>query len=121
MTQSAAQASAFYIDVAKNKKVWTIRDLGGFPAPMTPEGKRSQPFWSTYNRVIRIITTVPAYTGFEPFEISWDDFSNNWLPGLDKDGLLVGLNWSGNRAIGFDIKPIRVKENIETLILMNSK
>jgi hypothetical protein len=27
------------------------------------------------------------------------------LPGLSKDGLRVGLNWSGNRATGDDLEP----------------
>lgn len=44
MGNSASQVHAFYKDVAKNKKVWTIRDEDGYPAPKTRTGQRSQPF-----------------------------------------------------------------------------
>ncbi|WP_354191718.1 hypothetical protein [Arthrobacter sp. UYCu712] len=27
------------------------------------------------------------------------------MPGLERDGLRVGLNWSGDRATGFDVEP----------------
>ena len=74
MSQAGSQAWAFYRDVAKNRKVWTIRDAGGFPAPLTPGGKRSQPFWSSLSRVQKVINTVPSYAEFEPYEISWEKF-----------------------------------------------
>src|SRR5215470_11480129 len=99
MTQAASQAAAFYRDVARTRTVWTIKDDGGFPAPKTPDGKRAQPFWSSRSRVQKIISNVPAYASFSPVEISWDEFCNTWVPGLDRDGILVGLNWSGTRAL----------------------
>ena len=116
MGQSASQAHAFYKDVAKNKKVWTIRDEGGYPAPKTRTGQRSQPFWSTLSRVQKIIKNVPAYNGFEPVELSWDEFRDKWLPGLIKDGLLVGVNWSGKNATGYDLDAPWVRECIEIQI-----
>jgi hypothetical protein len=33
-------------------------------------------------------------------KISWPDFRDRWRPGLERDGLLVGINWSGPRAHG---------------------
>jgi hypothetical protein len=116
MSQSASQTSAFYKEVAKNKKLWTVKDSGGFPAPKNSEGKRVHPFWSSLSRVEKIIKNVPAYSGFEPHEISWEYFSTNWVPGMTKDGLLVGVNWSGDRATGYDIEPERVKEYVEAYI-----
>ena len=105
MSQSASQAAAFYRDVAKNKRVWTIKDDNGFPAPKTSSGKRSQPFWSTLSRAEKIIANVPAYSGFQPHEISWVEFCSRWAPDLKKSGLLVGINWSGIRATGYDVEP----------------
>ena len=115
MSQAASQAAMFYRQVATKKSVWTVRDSGGFPAPMTSSGKRAQPFWSSRLRVEKIIKTVPAYAGFEPFEISWDDFSAKWVPELIGDGQLVGFNWSGPRVLGYDIEPDRVKASVEAL------
>lgn len=116
MNQAASQAWAFYREVAKNKKVWTVRDEIGFPAPENSHGIRVQPFWSSVSRVKKIIKTVPAYACFEPYEISWEEFCQKWIPGLKDDGFLVGINWSGPRALGYDLEPEEVIEAVEAVI-----
>ena len=121
MSQAASQAAAFYRDVAKNRSVWTVEDAGGYPAPMTSSGQRAQPFWSSKSRVEKIISTVQAYAGFSPVEISWDKFCEVWVPGLTEDGLLMGVNWSGPRASGYDVTPLEVLRNVEAAIVQASK
>ena len=116
MSASASQAAAFYRDVAKERKTWTVRDAGGYPAPKGRDGKRAQPFWSSLSRVERIIKSVPAYAGFTPEEITWEDFVQRWVPSLSEDGLKVGVNWSGARATGYDLSPCDVQRNVEALI-----
>ncbi|MEJ2817993.1 MULTISPECIES: DUF2750 domain-containing protein [unclassified Caulobacter] len=120
MSQAASQAWAFYRDVAKHGVVWTVADEGGYPAPKTASGQRAQPFWSTRARVERIIKNVPAYAGFRPVEISWPEFASRWVPGLEKDGFLVGVNWSGPRAAGFDLRPSRVRDAVVALMPENA-
>ena len=116
MSQAASQAWAFYREVAKTRTVWTVRDEGGFPAPLTSDGRRAQPFWSSRSRVERIIKTVPAYAVFEPYELSWEDYCKTFVPSLMKDGIKVGVNWSGKRAVGYDLEPERLQQNVEALI-----
>src|SRR5438309_1514056 len=116
MSQAGSQAWAFYREVAKTRVLWTIRDEGGFPAPKNSSGERAQPFWSSRSRVEKIIATVPAYANFEPYEISWEDFCKKWVPGLTKDGLLVGVNWSGLHAKGYDMESGEVQACIQTVI-----
>ena len=101
MSQAASQAAAFYRDVANTGRLWTIEDEGGYPSPMTQEGKRAMPFWSSLARARKIVRTVPAYSGFTPVEFSWEQFKNEWLPELQSEGQLVGVNWSGARATGY--------------------
>jgi len=113
MSQVALQWAAFARDIATHGKVWTVKDSGGFPSPLTSSGKRAQPFWSSLSRVKQIISTVPAYSGFEPFELSWLDFRDKWLPGLERDGLLVGVNWSGPRAVGYDVTSQEVLARVQ--------
>jgi hypothetical protein len=92
--------------------VWTLRDERGFPAPATPEG-RAQPFWSSQSRVERILKSVEAYREFEPVEIKLTDFLERWLPALERDGLRVGVNWSGPRATGYDLEPADLRAAIQ--------
>lgn len=96
--------------------VWTVRDKLGFPAPINADGKRSQPFWSSKSRVERIIKNVAAYAGFEPYEISWEDFCSTWVPELTSAECLVGVNWSGKLAVCYDIEPERLARSVQTLI-----
>jgi hypothetical protein len=96
--------------------VWTIRDEAGFPAPLSSSGERAQPFWSSRSRAERIIKTVQEYSGFVAVEISWQVFCEKWVPGLTQDGIKVGVNWSGTRAVGYDMDPERLKANVEAVI-----
>jgi Protein of unknown function (DUF2750) len=113
VSQAASQAAAFYTQSVENDAVWTVRDEGGYPAPKNSEGRRAQPFWSSRSRVERVIENVPAYDGFEPEEIPLNAFLDEWLPELESDGLLIGVNWSGPRASGYDLEPLVVKEAVE--------
>ena len=116
MGQSASQAHAFYREVAENRVLWTCRDGEGFPQPMTSSGGRAQPFWSSLSRVQRIIKTVPTYGGFVPYELSWEDFVEAWVSDLKEWEVEVGINWSGNRAVGYDVEPDRVVTNVRYYI-----
>jgi hypothetical protein len=113
VSQAASQAWAFYREVAANEKVWTVRDANGFPAPKTSSGKRAQPFWSSLSRVKRVIRSVPAYAGFEPYEVPWNEFCNGWVPDLTGKELLIGVNWSGRHAIGYDLDPTLVVQYVK--------
>ena len=114
MSVSAAHASAFYAEAAEHQRVWGIRDGGGFPAPLNGDGERAMPFWSLRSRAERVVSTVPAYAAFEVVEVPLDAFLTRWLPGLERDGLRVGLNWSGSRATGYDMAPPAVLAQLQT-------
>jgi hypothetical protein len=103
MSASSRQAVAFYREVAQTKTVWGIKDLDGFPAPVGRDGKRAMPFWSSQSRALNLISTAEQYAGFVPVAIDWEIFCNRWVPGLERDGLLVGVNWAGSCATGYDI------------------
>jgi hypothetical protein len=114
MSQSASQANIFYKEVSKLKKLWTIRDSGGFPSPKNSDEERAQPFWSSLERAKHILNSVPAYQSFEIVELDWPVFVERWIPGLTKDKILVGVNWSGESARGYDIEPKEIKINVES-------
>lgn len=108
MSTSAAQAQAFFDELGSDGPVWTIEDDGGVAAPLGSSGRRRMPFWSRRSRAEQIIRTVRAYEGFRPLEISREHFESRWLPGLQRDGLLAGVNWSGAGATGYDLAPDEV-------------
>jgi hypothetical protein len=116
MSQAASQATAFYREVAEKRTLWTLRDSGGFPAPLKPNGERAQPFWSSRSRVERIVKSVAAYAGFEPFEVTWEEFRDAWVTRLANDGIKVGVNWSGKAAVGYDLEPAWVVRAVKAEI-----
>jgi len=115
MSNAATQANEFYKQVAATGIVWTIRDDAGIPVPES-DGAKAMPFWSSQSRAELIIQEVPDYHGFTPMEISWQDFKDKWAPGLTRDGLLAGVNWSGSTASGYDMYPAELVKNVETAI-----
>lgn len=111
MSLSAAHAQAFF-DELDAACVWTIEDDGGVPAPKGETGHRVMPFWSRESRAAKIIGNVAAYAGFRPRQIPLDEWEERWLPGIARDGLLVGLNWYGRSATGYDLTPGQVLERL---------
>ena len=69
---------------------------------------RIYPFWSKPTRAQRVVSQIEAYREFEVVEIGFGEWLDSWLPGLENDGLLVGVNWAGARATGFDLAPTQV-------------
>ena len=111
MSPSAAHADAFYSEVLEGGTVWAIRDADGFPAPDS-SGRRAMPFWSSETRAQKVIDGVDDYREFAVVPIGLEEWRSRWLPGLTQDDVLVGLNWSGERATGFDLDPDDVERNL---------
>jgi hypothetical protein len=119
MSLSGAHKAAFRREVLQQKRVYAIRDQRGYPAPAGEDGRRAVPFWSRPTRARRVADQVTAFAGFEVMGIELDDWLEGWLPCLERDGLLVGVNWSGVKATGFDMTPAQVTEwfeGAETLV-----
>ena len=116
MSVSAAQAAAFYSEILKNGQVWAIRDSGGIPAPLNGDGDRSMPFWSLRSRAEKVIANVPAYADFEPVEIPLGIWRTRWIDGLERDGILIGLNWAAAHATGYDFRPTEVRNRLAAVI-----
>jgi Protein of unknown function (DUF2750) len=116
VSQSASQAAVFYRDVAQTRTVWTLRDAGGYPAPKNHEGSALSPSGHRAHERERIVSTVAAYAGFDVVEVPLDTFIEKWLPGLEEDGLHVGVKWSGPRATGYDIEPGSVRASLDAAL-----
>ncbi len=42
MSQSVSQAAAFFRDVSRTGRLWTVRDAGGYPAPRNSSAQRAR-------------------------------------------------------------------------------
>lgn len=115
MTVSAPQAAAFFSEVLATGEVFTIKDADGFPAPRNGSGDRAMPFWSKRSRAQNVCASVPAYEGFEVVLVPLSEWRVRWLPGLGRDGLRVGINWSGRRATGYDFTSAEVVARLNTM------
>lgn len=113
MSTAAAQAAAFFAEATSSGEVFGLRDAQGFPAPENGSGDRAMPFWSKRSRAAKVCASVPAYSGFEVVAVPLAEWRERWLPRLDRDGLHVGLNWSGPRATGFDVTAAQVLSRLE--------
>jgi hypothetical protein len=105
MSISSINADAFVTEAIRSQAVWAIRDEEGFPTSTNASGETAMPFWSMESRAKKVIERVAAYRGFQPVQLDLATFVERWLPGLERDGLFVGLNWSGERATGYDMAP----------------
>ena len=113
MSLASAHAAKFFEEIVATGYVWTIRDETGFPTSTNASGETSMPFWSSESRAEKIIAGVAAYNGFVPEKLAIDVFGSRWLTGLERDGLQVGINWSGGRATGYDMRPSDVAKYLQ--------
>ncbi|MBY8878495.1 DUF2750 domain-containing protein [Streptomyces sp. PLK6-54] len=106
MSQSGSQAAAFFRDVPRTGVVWWVRDDEGTPAPLSDDGTRSLPFWSTAARAQRAADIWGHGLRVESMAVAvWRDRE---LPDADREGLLIGINWSGPRLVGWSFTPTEV-------------
>jgi hypothetical protein len=103
MSLSGAHRAAFHREASQEGRVFSIRDKGGFPAPRDKDGNRALPFWSKSSRAERVVGQVTAFSGFTVVEIGLDEWLGRWLPDLERDRYLVGINWAGGKATGYDL------------------
>ena len=113
MSVSAANAETFFREIVASQVVWTVEDDGGIPSPLNGDGERAMPFWSTEKRAQAVIANSPPFGLFRTRSIPLSEWVERWLPGIESDGLLAGLNWIGARARGYDLTPAQVLARLD--------
>ena len=108
MSLSGAHRAAFRREAPPEGQVYSIRDAGGFPITRTTDGARALPFWSKKTRAQKVVEQVAAYRDFEVVAITMADWLDRWLPDLERNDVLAGINWAGPRATGYDMAPAQV-------------
>jgi hypothetical protein len=108
LSTSAAHAAAFRREVPHAGQVWTVLEDGAYIAPHKRDGQRTMPFWSRESRAGKVVGQVAAYQGLTIVAIPLEEWLGEVLPWLADQGVLVGVNWSGVRAMGYDLTPEKV-------------
>jgi len=106
MSQSGSQAAAFFRDVRQSRVVWLVRGDDGSPTLLSEDGTRSLPFWSTSARAQRA-TKIWGH-GLRVESMPLDTWCESVLPDTARDGLVIGINWSGPRLVGWSFTPMEV-------------
>ncbi|MGO7050364.1 DUF2750 domain-containing protein [Rhizobium johnstonii] len=96
-------ADAFVSEALYHAQVWGIKDEDGFPTSTNASGETAMPFWSSEKRAQTVIQSGQPYRGFKAVPIALSEFINQRQPGLTRDDVYCGLNWSGKGATGYDL------------------
>ena len=67
---------------------------------MTSSGKRALPYWSSEGRAQRAAKIWGH--GLRPVSVPLEAWRSEDLPDLVDEDLLVGINWSGPKLVGWD-------------------
>src|SRR3981081_311900 len=101
MSVSAAHADKFKEQVVSEERAFTFRAGGQLLLYRVGSGG-AVPFWSSRARLETIQKRFPKYRHWQIRELSLADF---WrcLGNLERDGIHVGVNWSGPQLTGYDV------------------
>ena len=91
--------------------VWALKGDSGFAFCESNEagGKDVIVFWS--DRAYAERARKSEFAEYEPHALSLFDFLFRWLPGMSRDGVLAGTNWTG-ALIGIESDPKELQDQI---------
>jgi hypothetical protein len=104
---AGTQAHTFFREVAETGDVWSLGDGQSMFVVLSESGARVFPLWSSRRRAQRIVDTNRGYASCKVLGSSWSNFLDNWVAILERDGILVGVNWTGAHASGFEM-PVKL-------------
>ncbi len=96
----------------ENEVVWGLLSEQGW-AQLESENYEDAsviPFWSDKSYVENFITS--EWTNYKISKIPLEEFFNDWLPGMDEDGILVGINWS-EEYDDIEMEPLIVLDDLD--------
>lgn len=102
-----ANYQRFVENIQESGKVWGLSSSDGWVIVESSEFEETEvmPFWSeeSYAKV----HCVDDWADFKPVSMDLEDFVENWLAGMDEDGVLVGPNWNADLE-GLEIEPVEI-------------
>lgn len=108
-----ANYSHFVNRVRSSGTVWGVKNLNGWA--ICPSNERDcdvYTFWSDKAYAKRHCNG--PWANYKPAPIALDSFLQNWLPGLQRDGHLVGVQFNADLA-GLEVEPSKLATDISRL------
>ena len=110
MSISGAQYEKFKEQVVAEERVFTFTDMGELLVYPARTGD-TVPFWSSRSRVETIQRRLPKYGQWQITEMRFSEFWHR-LDQLEREGIQVGVNWSGERLAGYNIPVSDLREGV---------
>ena len=101
MSVAAAQYAQFCDQAVEHRKVFTFTNSGEYLV-YPVGGNEVVPFWSSRDRLVSIQRTLTKYERHQIDEMELNEFLD-WIPTLEGQGILIGVNWSGERLTGYNV------------------
>jgi hypothetical protein len=101
MSIAAAQYAKFMDQVAFERRAFSFTADDELLIYRSGNGD-TVPFWSSRSRLETIRRRLPKYGAYSLTEFSLGEFYDA-LERLEAEGLLVGVNWSGEQLTGYNV------------------
>ena len=98
--------------VSENNRVWGLKSEDGWCVCESNEYEDAEVmlFWSEESYARQC--AIEEWSHYQPESIPLEEFMNNWLNGMNEDGLLVGANWNV-KLIGLEVEPFDLFKELE--------
>lgn len=116
MNQADADSLSAFIEAAiRNGAVWGLEHPEGWALAASVEYEESfvMPFWS--NEQAARVCVSEEWAEYTVSGLPLEDFIQRWLPGMQEDGYLVGIDWDVDTA-GPEVEPEELAEALETAL-----
>lgn len=112
LTDNVQDNYALFIEEIKfNGELWSLESDEGWVVVDSQEFADAEvmPFWS--DKEDALAHCIDEWADYQVGLVNIEDFVQDWLPELDKDGVLIGPNWTVNLE-GLELEAVQVAEAI---------
>jgi len=110
-TDFDANFARFVELIKETGKVWGLESDDGWAVSpsINNEEQDVMPFWDSEEDAK--IHCVDEWSIYTPRAIDLDEFFDEWLSGMQDDGILVGINWNADFE-GVEMEPLEMAQDL---------
>lgn len=108
----AENVDRFIVESLQQGCAWALEGPQGWALTSSEKYPNSDvmPFWSA--RDLAQLHCRDEWDGYEPVAIDIEEFLDDWLTGMHKDELLIGVNWNQDLE-GEELEPLDLLQEME--------